>query len=144
MWHCVHGMNKSATLSIRLTEEERNDLNDLSRFKRTPPTTLCAQFIAEGLRTTRFPGIELRNTPLGRMAYLRNSRLAVWMLRELVKQTRSVAKLARLVGRSAVQLEGALLYAKAFPDEMDAAARLNKRAPDTHTETLPGHTVFRA
>ena len=137
-------MNKSATLSIRLSLEERKDLNDLSRFKGTPPTALGAQFIAEGLRTARFPGIEFRNTTLGRMAYLKNSRLAVWLLRELVRQAGSVKKLAHLIGRSAVQLEAALLYARAFPEELDAAARLNKRSPAALNDTLPGHTVFRA
>ena len=130
-------------MSVRLTPEERKDLNDLSRFRGTPPTALGAQFIAEGLRTARFPGIEFRNTPLGRMAYLKNSRLAIWLLRELVHQTGSVTKLAELLDRSAVQLEGALLYAKTFPEELDAAARLNKRAPGVLSETLPGHTVFR-
>jgi len=137
-------MNKSATLSIKLTPEERKDLNDLSRFKGTPPTALGAQFIAEGLRVARFPGIEFRNTTLGRMAYLKNSRLAVWLLRELVRQVGSVKKAANLIGRSAIQLEGALLYAKAFPQELEAAARLNKRSPAALNETLPGHTVFRA
>ncbi len=78
------------------------------------------------------------------MAYLKNSRLAVWLLRELAQQTGSVAKLAELVGRSAVQLEGALLYAKAFPEELEAAARLNRRAPAALNDILPGHTVFRA
>jgi hypothetical protein len=78
------------------------------------------------------------------MAYLKNSRLSVWLLRELVRQTGSVTKLAKLLGRSAVQLEGALHYAKAFPEELEAAARLNKRAPGVLSETLPGHTVFPA
>ena len=137
-------MNKTGTLPINLTPEDRKDLNDLSRFKGTPPTALGAQFIAEGLRTARFPGIEFRNTPLGRMAYLKNSRLAVWLLRELVRQAGSVKKVASLIGRSAIQLEGALLYAKAFPDELEAAARLNKRSPAALNESLPGHSVFRA
>ena len=75
---------KTSTLPVPLTPEDRKDLNDLSRTRRTPPPTLGAQFIAEGLRLARFPGIEFRNTPLGRMAYLKNSRLAVWLLRELV------------------------------------------------------------
>src|SRR3989454_6564162 len=121
-------MKKSETLLIRLTPEERKDLNDLSRFRRTPPTILAAQFIAEGLRLARFPGIEFCNTPLGRMAYLKNSRLAVWLLRELVAQAGSVKKVAALIGRSAVQLEGALRYAKAFPEELKVAARLNRRS----------------
>jgi len=137
-------MSKTATLSVKLTLAERKDLNDLSHFRGTPPTALGAQFIAEGLRVARFPGIEFRNTPLGRMAYLKNSRLAVWLLRELVRQTGSVKKVAKLIGRSAVQLEGALLYARAFPTELDAAARLNKRAATALDEILPGHTVFRA
>ena len=137
-------MSKSATLSVKLTPQERRDLNDLSRLKRTPPPTLGAQFIAEGLRLARFPGIEFRNTPLGRVAYLKNSRLAVWLLRELVHQAGSVRKIAKLIGRSAVQLESALLYAKAFPAELEAAARLNKRLPSALNETLPGHSVFRA
>src|SRR5216110_974161 len=130
-------MTKNSTLSVPLTPEDRKDLNDLSRTRRTPPPTLGAQFIAEGLRLARFPGIEFRNTPLGRMAYLKNSRLAVWLLRELVVQAGSVKKVAALVGRSAVQLEGALLYAKAFPEELQAAARLSKRAPEALDDVLP-------
>jgi len=137
-------MNKTATLSIRLTEDEREDLNDLSRFKGTPPTTLGAQFISEGLRTTRFPGIEFRNTSLGRLAYLKRSRLAVWQLRELVRQAGSVKKVADLLGKSEVQLQGAMLYAKAFPEELEAAVRLNHRAPSMLNGELPGHRVFRA
>src|SRR6266576_3369447 len=137
-------MSKTGTLSVKLSPAERKDLNDLSRFKGTPPTALGAEFIAEGLRLARFPGIEFRNTPLGRMAYLKNSRLAVWLLRELVVQAGSVKKVAALVGRSAVQLEGALLYAKAFPEELQAAARLSKRAPEALDDILPGHAVFRA
>ena len=137
-------MNKSVALSVKLTPEERKDLNDLGRCKGTPPTALGAQFIAEGIRTARFPGIEFRNTPLGRMAYLKNSRLAVWLLRELVRQVGSVKKVAALIGRSAVQLEGALRYAKAFPEELKVAARLNRRSPSALNETLPGHMVFRA
>lgn len=78
------------------------------------------------------------------MAYLKNSRLAVWLLRELIRQVGSVKKVAALVGRSAVQLEGALHYAKAFPKELEAAARLNKRSPAALNEILPGHIVFRA
>lgn len=135
---------KNTTLSVPLTPEDRKDLDDLSRCRRTPPPTLGAQFIAEGLRLARFPGIEFRNTPLGRMAYLKNSRLAVWLLRELVAQAGTVKKVAALVGRSAVQLEGALLYAKAFPEELEAAARLSKRAPEALDDVLPRHAVFRA
>src|SRR5438034_10967586 len=130
-------MTKNSALSVPLTPEDRKDLNDLSRTRRTPPPTLGAQFIAEGLRLARFPGIEFRNTPLGRMAYLKNSRLAVWLLRELVCQVGSVKKIAKLIGRSVIQLEGALLYANAFPEELEAAARLNKRAPAALSEILP-------
>ena len=137
-------MMKTTTISVPLTPEDRKDLDDLSRCRRTPPPALGAQFIAEGLRLARFPGIEFRNTSLGRMAYLKNSRLAVWLLRELVVQAGSVKKVAALVGRSTVQLEGALLYAKAFPEDLEAAARLSKRAPDALNEILPGHAVFRA
>ncbi len=137
-------MTKTMTLSVPLTPEDRRDLDDLSRCRRTPSPALGAQFIAEGLRLARFPGIEFRNTSLGRVAYLKNSRLAVWLLRELVAQARSVKKVATLVGRSAVQLEGALLYAKAFPEELEAAARLSKRAPEALDDVLPGHAAFRA
>src|SRR5437867_3780379 len=111
-------MTKNSTLSVPLSPADRKDLDDLSRCRRTPPRALGAQFIAVGLRLARFPGIEFRNRPLGRMAYLKNSRLAVWLLRELGVQAGSVKKVAALVGRrSAGQLEGALLYAKAFPEE---------------------------
>jgi len=145
LWHRRDvGMSKTATLSVKLSAEERKDLNDLSRCKGTQPNTLGARFIAEGLRTARFPGIEFRNAPSGRMAYVKNSRLAVWLVRELVRQAGSARKAARLIGRSAIQLEGALLYAKAFPEEVEAAARLNKKSPQSLDKILPGHSVFRA
>jgi hypothetical protein len=137
-------MSKGATLSIKLTAEEQRDLKDLSRLKRTQAPELGAQFITEGLRLARFPGIEFRNTSLGRTAYVKNSRLAIWLLRELIRQVGSVKRVARLVGRSAVQLESALLYAKAFPQELEAAARLNKRSPASLNKIFPRHSVFRA
>ncbi len=136
--------NRSANLSVKLTAAERKDLDALSRFNRVPAPALGAQFIAEGIRLARFPGIEFHSTPLGRMAYLKNSRLAVWLLRELVRQVGSVEKVAQSIGRSAVQLEGALLYAGAFAEELTAAARLNRRSPTALDEVLPGHSVFRA
>ena len=146
--HALYGnvyivMNKSATVSIRLTAEERNDLNDLSRCKGTPPTTLGAQFISEGLRMTRFPGIEFRNTTLGRLAYVKRSRVAVWQLRELIRQAGSVKRVSDLLGKSEVQLQGAMLYARAFPEELEAAARLNRRDASELDAVLPHHSVLR-
>lgn len=38
MLQCVFCMNKSVTLSIRLTRDERNELEDLSRLKGATPT----------------------------------------------------------------------------------------------------------
>ncbi len=146
VWHGekVIIMSKTGTLSVKLSPKEKKGLAELSRFKGTPPHALGARFIAEGIRTAQFPGIEFRNTPLGRLAYLKNSRLAVWLLRDLVHQAGSVKKAARLIGRAAIQLEGALSYAKAFPKEIEAAARLNKRSPESLGKLFPGHSVFRA
>src|SRR6266481_1595427 len=73
--HCM----ATKPLSLRLAEEVKLDLEHIARRFGTNPATLGADFITQGIRVTQHPSIEFRQTPAGRIAYVRGIRLPVWL-----------------------------------------------------------------
>jgi hypothetical protein len=70
--------------------------------------------------------IDFRDTAAGRQAYLLGSRLSVWMVIKIVRaHDGNIAKAAQHLRRPPLQIEAALNYAKAFPDEIEAAIKDN-------------------
>src|SRR2546430_12407210 len=63
----------------------KRDWARIARRFGTSPATLGADYLTQGVRTTRHPGIEFRQTPAGRMAYVRGVRLPVWLAVETVE-----------------------------------------------------------
>ena len=107
-------------------------LRAFTRQRQTPPRTLGSRYIVEGLRRDRFSGIDFRDTALGRTAFLAGSRLPVWMVVEVIREHGgSVPKAARHFDRPAWQIQAALEYAQAFPEEIESAlaARTRCRPP---------------
>src|SRR5437868_5182401 len=117
---CVHCM-ATKPLSLRISAEVKLDLENLARVFRTNPATLGADYLTQGVRTTKHPSIEFRQTPAGRMAYLRGVRLPVWLAVETVEDCRGkIEKAARLLRLPNLLLNAALIYAREFPDEIAA------------------------
>ena len=79
-------MTKDATVSVRLTVQEKLSLNADARMKGIPSATAAAGYIAEGVRRSRFPALEFRDGQPGRVAYLVGSRWPVWLIVELVRE----------------------------------------------------------
>src|SRR2546428_12805885 len=103
-------------LSRRVADDVKLDLEQLARRFGTSPATLGADFVTQGVRTTNHPSIEFRQTPAGRMAYVRGVRLPVWLAVETTEDCKGdVDKAARLLRVPALLLRAALAYAKAFP-----------------------------
>src|SRR5437879_13127230 len=115
-------------LSLRVPLQVKQDLEHLSRRFGTSPATLGADYVTQGVRTTQHPSIEFRQTPAGRMAYVRGVRLPVWLALQTAEDcANDVEKAAKLLRLPVLLFKAALLYAKAFPDEIGADRDAGRR-----------------
>src|SRR5258705_6559013 len=139
---CVHCM-ATKPISLRVDKDVKLDLENIARRFGTSPATLGADYVTEGVRTTTHPSIEFRQTPAGRMAYVRGLRLPVWLAVETVEDCSGGAeKAARLLRVPLLLLKAALLYAKAFPDEINAARQAGHRPLDDLDRLVPNHSFL--
>src|SRR5258708_2718817 len=140
---CVHCM-ATKPISLRVPEEVKMDLVQIARRFGTNPATLGADYVTQGVRTTKHPSIEFRQTPAGRMAYVRGVRLAVWLAVETVEDCKGNAeKAARLLRLPTLLLKAALAYAKAFPQEIVADRAAGHRPPEEIDPLVPNHSFLR-
>ncbi len=64
--------------------------------------------------------IQFRNTPLVRVAYVKGTRSAVWLVCDLVRQNRGdIRRTARLHEWPETKVRAAVNYARAHPDEIE-------------------------
>lgn len=129
----------SRVVSLRLKDHQVERLQRAARrFGRTVSET-AALLLEESLRQQDFPFIELRDSAAGRQAYIKLTRLAVW---HIVWLTRDLggdpAKTAGYLEIPEVQVRGALAYAEAYPEEVEAAIADNEWAEEHIKELLPG------
>src|SRR6266849_1993736 len=138
--HCM----ATKPLSLRVAAHVKSELEQIARRFGTTPATLGAEYVTQGVRTTQHPSIEFRQTPAGRMAYVRGVRLPVWLAVETSEDCGGDArKAARLLRLPALLFKAALAYAKAFPEEI-AADRAAGRRPLEELESLvPNHSFLR-
>jgi len=131
-------------ISLRVEEEVKLELDQIARRFGTSPASLGADYVTQGVRTTKHPSIEFRQTPAGRLAYLRGVRLPVWLAVETVEEcsgdTEKAAKLLRL---PVLLLKAALAYAKAFPDEIAADRKAGRRPLEDLDTLVPNHSFLR-
>ena len=117
-------------LSLRVPKGVKLELQQLARRLGTSPATLGADYVTQGVRTTKHPSIEFRNTPAGRMAYVRGVRLPVWLAVETVEDCGgNAAKAARLLRLPGLLLQAALTYARALPGRSRGGSRCGAAAP---------------
>ena len=116
---------KDATLSVRLTREDKSSLEAASVLHRSSPGTLAAGFIAEGVRRSRYPAIDFRDGHPGRVAYLSGTRWPVWLIADLVEDCGGDAEqAAKRVRRPVALVRMALRYAENYRQEIAAAREL--------------------
>ncbi|MBE9194349.1 transcriptional regulator [Synechocystis sp. LEGE 06083] len=112
----------STVVSTRLPDLTHERLQRFARCLGKTPSETTALLVEESLRQQDFPYIEFRQTPLGRHAHLKNSTLAVW---EVVRIAQGYAldpeKTAQHFQRPLPWVKSALLYADAYPEEINIA-----------------------
>ena len=116
---------KEETVSVRITAAEKRSLEADARRKGIPTATVAANYIAEGVRRSRFPAVEFRNGSPGRVAYLAGTRWPVWLIVELVQDySGKVESAAKHMNRSLPLVQMALNYAAAYAEEIEADLQL--------------------
>ncbi len=139
-------MAEKKVVSIRLAEEQVEYLYRTARRLGRTPSQTAALLIEDAQRRERFPEIEMRDTAAGRTAYIRRTRLPVWMMAWRMWRGSTPEEQYELVGRDAgATLEGmraALAYAEEYRDEIERDIEDDRLAGERLKQT-PGHIVIR-
>ena len=115
-------MSKTSVISMRMEETQEKRLGKMARRLGRSPSETSAMLVEEGLRRSEFAFMDFRDTPLGRQAFIQGTRLPVWMVVKIARLFgNDPKKTAAHLGRSLLQIQAALNYAKAFPAEIEAA-----------------------
>jgi len=131
-------------ISLRVPEHVKRELDQIARRFGTSPATLGADYLTQGVRATKHPSIEFRQTPAGRMAYVRGVRLPVWLAVETIEDCGGDAeKAARSLRLPLLLLKSALVYAKEFPEEISADREMGRRPLDDLESLVPNHSFLR-
>jgi uncharacterized protein (DUF433 family) len=129
----------SKVVSMRLKDEQLKRLNRIAhRFNKTL-TEAAAQLLEEAIRHEENPYIEFKTTMAGREAFIIGSRLKVWhivMHSEGAKD--DPEKIAAALEIPEHHVRAALLYAKEYPDEIEAALEDNDWCGDHLVPITPG------
>ncbi|MGA2456297.1 MAG: hypothetical protein ABSF85_01795 [Terriglobales bacterium] len=117
----------SMVISMRLPAESGKRLKRMANRHGWTPSDTSARLVEEGLRRSEFGFIDFRDSPAGRQACLQGSTLAVWEVMLLVHSyKKDVSAVARHLKWPEVKVQAAVNYARAFPDEINAAMADNE------------------
>ena len=133
----------SRVVSLRLQDEQFERLRRAARQLSRTPSEAAALLLEESLREREFAFIEFRDTRAGREAFLKGTRLKVWQVVMVARgHEGDLARVAEHVGKPVVQIQAALTYAAAYPDEMAAALADNDTSEAELRRLIPNLRVF--
>ncbi len=113
----------SQLISARVPEATADRLRQYARRKQRSVNETLSIALEEWIRQNEFAYIEFRDTPNGRMAYMKTSRLPVWWVVNLAKSYAMDAEQTAAYWnghRSQEWVKAALNYYEAFGEEIDA------------------------
>ena len=137
---CVLRMTKP--FSLRLETGALGRLERLARRRGLPPATIGAAYVDEGTRMDLHPGVEFRSTPAGRTAFVRGTRLQVWMALDAIRDFGTVEKAARALRIPALLVAGAQNYGLDFPEEIAACREEGQRPLEEIARLVPNHSFL--
>lgn len=117
-------------------------LEKLAKRRGVAPATMGAAYVDEGTRMDLHPGVEFRSTPAGRTAFVRGTRLQVWMAVDAIQELAGVEKAAHALRVPVLLLAGAKNYAEEFPDEMALCREEGRRPLEEMARQVPNHSFL--
>lgn len=130
----MHYMASAQPFSMRLAAATLDRLDRQARSRGESKTRVGERLIDEGLRMAEHPGIVFRDGPAGRRAALAGGP-DVWEVIASLQsaQEKGEAAIAALIELRVVtraQIETAIRYYGAYPDEIDSRIRQNLETAD--------------
>ena len=124
------GMSKTYVMTVRLPKDLSQGVKRYSAQTGHKPAQVGALAVDEFLRRRTFPLIDFHETAVGRVAYVKGTRLAVYWLSDAVKRLQgNIKRAAEIWELSPDKIHAALHYAEAYPQEIKAmqdGARANR------------------
>ncbi len=134
-------MTQKKVVSIRLAEEQVEYLERTARRLGRTTSQTAAMLIEDGMRRERHPMIEQRETAGGRIAYIKGTRLPVWMMAERVWDGETPEEIAEGLEVPVSQIRAAVGYAEAFRDEIEEMLVRDAEAGE-RIKSLPGYMSY--
>lgn len=132
----------SKVIKFRLGDERLERLHRVARAMNRAPGEAAATLVEEGLRLREFPGIEFRDTAIGRQAYIRGTRLPIWQIALIAADyDDDVSAIAAHLSLTNSEVALAVAYTRVYRNEIDAAIADNEAAADRLALTLPSEHV---
>jgi hypothetical protein len=117
----------SMVISMRLPVESGKRLKRMANRHGWTPSDASARLVEEGLRRSEFAFIDFRDSAAGRQACVQGSTLAVWEVMLLFRSYKQNASaVAQHLHWPEAKVQAAVNYARAFPDEINAAMEENE------------------
>jgi len=121
----------TTTLNLQLTDAQMAWLEREAQRLGASSMDIVASRIEEARREDEFPWVEFREAYQGRDAFLRGTRLKIWLLINHVRANNgNVAKTASELEVPEVAVANAVEYAATYVAEIDAAIAENRAAAD--------------
>lgn len=112
----------SHVVSIRLKDDQMERLRRMARRLGRTPSETSVMMLEESLRASEFAFIEFRDTSVGRQAYIKSTRVAVWMVVDIVRNNDGdLEAAARYLDWPVIRIQAAMNYAGAFSEEIEYA-----------------------
>ncbi len=120
----------SSPRSIRFRPWIREQIDRLGRRSRRPFSEVVQELLDEALRMRQSPGIYFADEPAGRVAKVAGTGLAVWeVIRDYLAERRDESRLREALPHlTPAQIAAALLYYRAWPEEIDELIKDNAEA----------------
>jgi len=142
-------------VSARLPDQTAERVKQYARKKQRSVNETIALAIDEWLRQNEFAFIEFRETRDGRIAYMKNSRLAVyWVIKVAKGYDMDIGKVcAYWPDRPRAWVQAAFNYYEAYPAEIDAQIAdydaisletLRRQLPQMEVHTVPASVLSEA
>jgi uncharacterized protein (DUF433 family) len=127
----------SSVVTVRLPEETAEAIRQMARREKRSVSEVGARIMEEYLRQNRFAHIEFRTFQGERHACIKD-RLPIWQVIMVAKgYAMDVARTAEHLGLKPEQVQSALHYYEAYPEEIDEALQENDAGYERLKERLP-------
>jgi hypothetical protein len=136
----------SMVISMRLPTASGERLKRMANRFGWTPSEASARLVEEGIRRSEFAFVDFRDSGRGRQACMQGSSLGVWEVMAIARDHKlNKAAIARHLGWPETKVQAAFNYAKAFPEEIEAAIADNDAADfGSIQRMLPQATEFLA